>query len=44
VLFAGLTAAMGIATAGYLALTGYLLLLVGAKVVRSCLTPEDDTR
>jgi len=42
VLFAGLTAAMGIATAGYLALTVYLALLVGAKVVRSCLTPEDD--
>ena len=43
VLFAGLTAALGIATAGYLALTVYLVLLVGAKVVRSCLTPEDDT-
>jgi hypothetical protein len=42
VLFAGLTAALGIATAGYLALTVYLVLLVGAKVVRSCLTPADD--
>jgi hypothetical protein len=44
VLFAGLTAAVGLATAGYLALTVYLALLVGAKVVRSCLTPDDDTR
>lgn len=44
VLFAGLTAAMGFATAGYLALTVYLAVLVGAKVVRSCLTPEEDSR
>jgi hypothetical protein len=44
VLVAGLTAAMGIATIGYLALTAYLLLLVGAKVLRSCLTPADDQR
>jgi hypothetical protein len=43
VLFAGLTAAVGFATAGYLALTVYLAVLVGAKVVRSCLTPEDDS-
>jgi hypothetical protein len=42
VLFAGLTAAMGIATAGYLALTVYLALLVAAKVVRSCLTTPQD--
>jgi hypothetical protein len=44
VLFAGLTAAMGIATIGYLALTAYLVLLVGAKAVRSCLTADDDLR
>jgi len=44
VLFAGLTAALGIATVGYLALTAYLAVLVGAKVVRSCLAPEEGLR
>jgi hypothetical protein len=44
VLVAGVAAALGIATAGYLALTAYLALLVGAKVVRSCLAPEDGLR
>jgi hypothetical protein len=42
-LIIGVTAAMGIATAGYLALTGYLVLLIGAKAVRSCvMSPDDD--
>jgi hypothetical protein len=44
VLLAGLAAALGIATAGYLALTVYLVVLVGAKVVRSCLAAEDGLR
>jgi hypothetical protein len=44
VLFAGVAAALGIATAGYLALTVYLAVLVGAKVVRSCLAPEEGLR
>ncbi len=43
-LFVGITAAMGIATAGYLALTVYLVALVGAKIVRSCLTPDEGLR
>ncbi|MBO0838438.1 MAG: hypothetical protein J2P28_23380, partial [Actinobacteria bacterium] len=34
VLLAGFGAAIGIATVGYVALTGYLALLIGAKVVR----------
>jgi Family of unknown function (DUF5941) len=41
-LFIGVTAAMGIATAGYVALTVYLVLLVGAKAVRSCIMSPDD--
>lgn len=41
-LFVGVAAAMGIATAGYLALTAYLVLLVGAKAVRSCIMSPDD--
>ncbi len=41
-LFVGLTAAIGVATIGYLALTVYLAALVGAKVVRSCLPLEKD--
>lgn len=44
VLVAGLSAALGIATAGYIALTAYLLLLVSAKVLRSCLAPDDEPR
>jgi hypothetical protein len=44
VLLAGVAAALGIATAGYLALTLYLAVLVGAKVVRSCLAPEEGLR
>lgn len=43
-LFAGVAAAMGIATVGYLLLTVYLVGLVGAKVVRSCCAPEQDLR
>lgn len=42
-LFIGVTAAMGIATAGYLALTAYIVLLIAAKAVRSCTTSPDDT-
>jgi hypothetical protein len=41
-LFIGITGAMGIATAGYLALTAYLVLLIGAKAVRSCMMAPDD--
>ncbi len=44
VLFAGVTAGLGIATVGYLVLTVYLAALVGAKVVRSCLAPEEGLR
>ncbi len=44
VLLAGVAAALGVATAGYLALTVYLAALVGAKVVRSCLAPEEGLR
>ena len=36
-LFAGLTAAMGIATYAYMALTAYLVALICAKAVTSCL-------
>lgn len=36
-LFAGLTAAMGIATYAYIALTAYLVALICAKAVTSCL-------
>lgn len=41
-LLIGVTAAMGIATAGYLALTAYLSGLIGAKIVQSCLAPEPE--
>ena len=41
-LFVGLAAALGAATAGYLALTAYLVLLVGVKVVRSCIIAADE--
>jgi hypothetical protein len=41
-LFLGVTAAMGVATAGYLTLTAYLVLLIGAKAVRSCMSPDAD--
>jgi hypothetical protein len=44
VLVAGLAAALGIATVGYLALTAYLALLIGAKIVRSCLGPDEGRR
>ncbi len=37
-LFVGFAAALGIATAGYLVLTAYLVLLIGAKAVRSCIS------
>jgi hypothetical protein len=40
--FVGLAAAVGAATAGYLALTAYLVLVIGVKVVRSCSAPPDD--
>ena len=43
-LFAGVAAAMGVATVGYLMLAAYLAGLVGAKVVRSCCAPEEDLR
>jgi len=43
-LFAGLTAAMGVATFAYLALTVYLGLLICAKVVTSCLAPAEQAR
>jgi len=42
-LFIGLAAGVGAATAGYLALTAYLVLLLGVKVVRSCIiAPGED--
>jgi hypothetical protein len=41
-LFIGVTAAVGAATAGYVALTAYLVLLVGAKGVRSWIMSPDD--
>jgi hypothetical protein len=40
-LFAGLTAAMGIATYAYVALTAYLVALLLAKVVATCLAPQE---
>jgi hypothetical protein len=40
-LFAGLTAAMGVATIGYLALTAYLAVLVCVKAVTTCLAPHE---
>ena len=43
-LFAGLAAAMGVAMYAYLALAAYLLLLLGARVVTSCLVPEEEVR
>jgi hypothetical protein len=39
-LLAGLGAGIGIATVAYLALTAYLGVLIGAKVVTRCLAPE----
>ena len=41
-LFAGLTAAMGVATYSYVALTAYLVLLLGVKAVTICLTPQEE--
>jgi len=44
-LFIGVSAAVGLGTAGYLALFAYLVLLIGAKAVRSCIvSPDDDDR
>jgi len=43
-LLAGLAAAMGIATFAYLALAAYLGLLIGVKIVTSCLAPQEDLR
>jgi hypothetical protein len=43
-LFAGLAAAMGVATFAYLALTAYLGVLICAKVVTSCLAPQEEVR
>ena len=43
-LFAGLTAAMGVATIAYLALTAYLAVLICAKAVTTCLAPHDQGR
>jgi hypothetical protein len=40
-LVAGLAAAMGVATYAYLALTAYLGVLLCAKVVTTCLAPEE---
>jgi hypothetical protein len=42
-LLAGLAAATGIATFAYLAMTAYLGVLICAKVVTSCLAPEEET-
>jgi hypothetical protein len=43
VLFAGLTAAAGIATVGFLVLIAYLAVVIGPKVVRSgVMSPEDE--
>jgi hypothetical protein len=39
-LFVGLTAAMGLATLAYLALAAYLVMLIFAEIVASCLTPQ----
>jgi hypothetical protein len=41
-LFAGLTAAMGVATYAYLALTAYLGVLICVKVVTTCLASEEE--
>ncbi len=43
-LVAGMAAAMGIATFAYLALTAYLGVLICAKVVTSCLAPQEEDR
>jgi hypothetical protein len=40
-LFAGLTAAMGVATVAYLALTAYLAVLICVKAVTTCLAPHE---
>jgi hypothetical protein len=42
-LLAGLAAGIGIATVAYLALTAYLGVLIGAKVVTRCLAPGRNT-
>ena len=36
------TAAMGVATYSYVALTAYLVLLLGVKAVTICLTPQEE--
>jgi len=43
-LFAGLTAAMGVATFAYLALAAYLVALVCVKAVTACFAPRAETR
>jgi hypothetical protein len=40
-LFAGLAAALGVATYAYAALAAYLVALVCIKVVTVCLTPHE---
>jgi hypothetical protein len=43
-LLVGLAAAMGVATFAYLALTAYLGVLICAKVVTSCVAPQEEAR
>jgi hypothetical protein len=43
-LFAGVTAAMGVATFAYAALTAYLLVLLGVKAVTSYFAPHSEAR
>jgi hypothetical protein len=43
-LFAGLTAAMGVATFAFLALTVYLVALIGMAAVTSCFAPRAEAR
>jgi hypothetical protein len=43
-LFAGLTAAMGVATYAYVALTAYLAVLICVKAVTTCLAPHEHGR
>lgn len=43
-LFAGLTAAMGVATFAYAALTVYLVVLICVKAVTACFAPSADAR
>jgi hypothetical protein len=43
-LFAGLTAAMGLATFAYVALTAYLAMLICVKAVTTCFAPQPEAR